>query len=266
MSRTSERSTTVIDLLKFAETITLDTYVDIGCGDGSITNEISTDLKIAESYCVDILPNSEKYPKLSFQQISENDLKLDIIDHSIDLITAFVSLHHIKNIDKLMDEILRISHHNTILIIREHDVKPEDQPYIDFVHLIEIIKRYDQDSENFIKTFHSGYFSRLGLKDSLEAIGYKYVASYDYPRSVPNPQKLYTSIFQFSGPQKSWLTPLVQSTEYKITNGRLLEVLRKVDLTNYYKVLKKNSIFGKKAHLLLQQSKISEFIKLYQLK
>jgi len=68
----------------------------------------------------------------------------------------------------------------------------------------------------FSKTFMLVIFSRQGLRDSLDAVGFKYLGSVDYPKDIPNPQKLYSSIFEFTGVGKSWLTPLVMTTQYRI--------------------------------------------------
>ncbi len=268
MSRESERVKTILELLNLADVVSVNTVVDIGGDSGVILNELVATLNIANPICVDI-NCSKEFENIKYLDVDEKENKLDIRSKSVDLILALVSFHHFKNIDKLVAEMNRISiptinrYPGTVLIIREHDAQPEDQPYLDFVHLIEIIRRYGSKSMDFIKGFHAGYFTRLGLRQSLETAGWEFIGSVDYPADIPNPQHLYSSIFMYAGNGKPWLTPIISTTQYTLEKGNLLQVLDTVDTDIYFKVLKKNGFYRKEASQLLKTRTIPNFINLY---
>jgi SAM-dependent methyltransferase len=269
MSRESERTNTILELIQLVNIISIRTVVDIGGDSGAIINDLTSKLQITKAICVDINCKKE-FENITYLDIDEKENKLDIKSKSIDLILTLVSFHHFKNADKLVAEMNRISiplinrYPGTLLIIREHDAQPEDQPYLDFVHLIEIIKRYGSNSINFLQGFHAGYFTRLGLRQSLETAGWDYIGSSDYPADIANPQKLYSSIFMYAGNGKPWLTPLVSTTQYTLQKGNLLQILDYADLDPYYKVLKKNGFYRKEASLLLKTRTIGNFVDLFQ--
>ena len=261
MSREIERTKNVLELTSEIPNFAPINYLDIGSADGSITNEIAKTFKIENAYAADILIIKEKLPNLNYLTIIEDAEELKIPDHSIDLITLFVSFHHFKNPESIVAEILRVSKVGTVLIIREHDVTPLDQPYIDFVHLIEIAKESKRNYQKFIEAFHVGYFSKSDLEASLNNLGFKFLKGITYPE--PNPQRLYTSAFVFSGSDKLWLTPRIQTSQYRIDNGRLLEYLDLIsesDLLKYSKVLKKNGIFGYNLNKMMKIRKINLFM------
>lgn len=266
MSKEFERTNTIIELMNLAGITEIKSAIDIGGDTGSIISELSTRLSLETAICADINITTE-CKNVTYLHIDESKNTLDVSDSSIDLVLALVSFHHLKNPDKLMSEINRISHKGTLLIIREHDAEPADQPYLDFIHLLEIIKRYGIKSKDFISKFHVSYFSRLGLRSSLEQAGWNYINSIDYPIDIPNPQKLYSSVFQYTGIGKSWLTPLSNTTEYTLKNEKLLSILDNTNQSNYIKALKKNGIYGKVAISLLQIRNlgffISQFLKFY---
>jgi ubiquinone/menaquinone biosynthesis C-methylase UbiE len=250
--RVDQRVNIITELLKLASNEysenELKSYLDLGCGDASITVGIAEELKIKTTYCADVdLPNEKKYKELNYLQINENDVKLEIKERSIDLVTCLVSMHHFKNFSNIMKELDRISKIGTYLIIREHDANNLLQPFLDFIHLIYLIQK-DMKLDNF----YSCYYKRIDLKKSLENHGWKYLNSIDYPTTFENPQKIYSSIFVFEGIKNAWVTPLQQTTEYRIDNGKLMRYISNLrDKKDYIKYLKKNDISEIDAILLL---------------
>jgi hypothetical protein len=179
-------------------------------------------------------------------------------------------MHHFKNLRQMMSEINRVSiagnleehTQGTFLIIREHDVTDKyTQPYLDFIHLLELIKKdlYDYDQ------FYANYYKRSDLRHSLESNGWVYVDSVDYPASQKNPQRLYSSIFMYTGSSGKWLTPINVGTEYRIDNDKLFQYIRNIsnseELNNYVKVLFKHKIYKGDALRLLRSRNNTEFTK-----
>jgi len=298
--RVIERTDTIVNLLNIAPEVIINSYLDLGCGSAEITSAVAEALKIEKSYCADIISNPKNYSNLIYLQIEEKENKIDIPDKTVDLITCLVSIHHFRNLEMVISEIDRISKPGeiilnedydkyeldkyesdydsrldnqfdsqsqpksqnttiipgTFLIIREHDAIPSMQPYLDFIHLIELIKKDIFDFNNF----YASYYQRTSLQNSLEIHGWKYITSVDYPKNIPNPQGLYTSLFMFTGVKIPFLVPMPQTTEYRLNNGKLLDYvskLRRKDL--YIKALKKIGIDMWLIHKLLNISDIDYF-------
>jgi ubiquinone/menaquinone biosynthesis C-methylase UbiE len=261
LNRANERVNTVIQLLSEFKNPEIHTYLDIGSGDGSIAVNLKDSLNIDTAYSSDIITPVKKYSDLIYLTIDPETNILNIPDNSINLITAFVSLHHIKNIKDMINEINRISIKDyTFLIIREHDCTLYTQPYLDFIHLLEYIKYNKLDFTDYV----GNYYNRLNLKQSLENQGWKYIKSVDYPDNIPNPQRLYSSLFLFTGIKNAWVDPVVISTRYTLKDDTLFNYIKNIknynEYNNYLKVLYKHKITKNIAISLLKSTNISEFV------
>lgn len=101
-------------------------YLDIGCGNGSKTLIFSKlfDLQTKNIYGTDIKtwgPYSEnKNFPFNFKYILDNG-KLDYNNNKFDVITCFLTLHHVENLDIILNEIYRILKKGGLLVIIEHD-------------------------------------------------------------------------------------------------------------------------------------------------
>ena len=117
-------------------------YLDIGCGSGKKTMFFSKYLNIKKEniHGTDIKtwgPYQKNKNKLPFKfKYIENNI-LDYNDHSFDIITCILTLHHVENLDILIKEIYRILKHNGILILIEHCVyNDNDRIIINIQHLL----------------------------------------------------------------------------------------------------------------------------------
>lgn len=259
----------LLDDVKDIQNITnieINNYLDLGCGDGNISTALSEELNIKNTYCSDVIKPDLIGENINFLPIDEKENKIDLPDNSVNLITCFMSIHHFKNLSKMINEIDRISIKNTdtingtYLIIREHDCNKESQPYLDFVHLIYLVQKKLNISE-----YYSSYYKRSDLQKSLEIHGWKYITSYDYPTDSPNPQKIYSSIFLFTGINKQWISPFLQTSDYKLNEDKLLSYICKLnDKKMYVKVLRKYDIPEYTIKDLLYKNNNKDFSELLQ--
>lgn len=252
--RVDHRVQNIVELLSNSPVTKINTYLDFGCGDGTITTSIAEQINSKNNYAADVLLSEQKYPNLKYLQIDEKDPKIEISE-AVDLITCLVSLHHLKNLNVIISEFDRISRIGTYLIIREHDATPSLQPFLDFIHLIYLIQK-----DLNLQEFYSGYFSKSELQRNLESHGWKYLHCVELPEKMNNPQKIYTSIFQFIGIKNNWVNPIIQSTTYKIDNGKLLKYISaEKSKTEYIKFLKKQNIMEIDALMLLNLTNLETF-------
>lgn len=129
-------------------------YLDVGCGDGGKTTMFGSILGILSNniYGTDIETwgpyMKNKALPFHFKLIKNN--KLDYPDQSFDVITAFLTLHHIKKLDIILDEIYRILKKDGLFIIIEHDsLDFLDNLIIDIQHTF--FSYFYDNNKNFIK-------------------------------------------------------------------------------------------------------------------
>jgi ubiquinone/menaquinone biosynthesis C-methylase UbiE len=117
-------------------------YLDIGCGNAVKTLLFQNLFKLSKNniYGTDIetwgpyKENKKKLP-LKFKLIYNN--KLDFKDNSFDFITCILTLHHVKELDKIILEIKRILKNDGIFLLIEHNAYTDyDKLIIDIEHLL----------------------------------------------------------------------------------------------------------------------------------
>ena len=140
-------------------------YLDIGCGDGIKTklfaeilninkdNIYGTDIKMWGPY------SNKKNFSFNFKYIEKDKLKYD--DNSFDVLTCFLTLHHIKNINTMIDEIKRVLKPNGIFILIEHDALTYfDKLLIDIQHTF-FAFFYDKNKNYIKKPLYSKYYNQI---------------------------------------------------------------------------------------------------------
>jgi ubiquinone/menaquinone biosynthesis C-methylase UbiE len=141
-------------------------YLDIGCGSGKKTFLFGNEMKIAKNNIngTDILnwgPYSQNKIKHNFNFKEIKNGKINYDDNTFDIMTAFLMLHHVENLNELIDEMHRILKKNGILIIIEHDTHNSYDKYIlDILHLF-YAYFYDKNM-NYIKSpDYAQYFNKI---------------------------------------------------------------------------------------------------------
>jgi len=188
--RNSERVRHIIKIFKPSRKVT--TFLDIGCGNAEITQEIAKTFKIDEVYGADIFDEKDfKAPKstivVNYKQVINN--KINLPDHSVDFITCNMSIHHFEDFKQMMSEICRILKPKGWLFFREHDVPLENLELKD--QLNKMHEEYPDHPGGNIN-----YWPRETLKEVLvNEYRFKHLADSDYPPTVKNKQAIYHSLF-----------------------------------------------------------------------
>jgi ubiquinone/menaquinone biosynthesis C-methylase UbiE len=87
------------------------TYLDLGCGDGQITERVARIVDAKEVYGIDIDNGVLESAKLRGIETFALDLSKDKIplnDNGIDLVTAFELIEHLVNPDNMLKEVFRV--------------------------------------------------------------------------------------------------------------------------------------------------------------
>lgn len=137
-------------------------YLDVGCGNGTITSAIGSKLGATETFGVDIL--AESSPEIKYTRLKTNKLPYD--SGSIDLVTSLQSLHHVKDLDLMLDEIHRVARSNAVWIVREHDASPDIYQLIDSEHAIPSIMAGESYAD-FRREYYAKYMSQTDLLNRL---------------------------------------------------------------------------------------------------
>lgn len=181
----------ILEIKKIINLTGYKNYLDIGCGDGTITQKIGEymNLKKENINGCDIIHCNNN--NITFKLLGES-LSAPYSDNSFDIITLFMSLHHISyDISFFIKEIYRITTNNGIVIIREHEVNDENlKILLDVMHGFYAMV-YNDEMRDFRDHFanyqNDEYWSSLFVKN-----GFKKIKS-TYPKG---PWNYYYAIYQ----------------------------------------------------------------------
>lgn len=163
-------------------------YLDIGSADGSITYAIGKYLKLGKENIIgaDVSNNSQYQLDTDSKLISQNITRvvinetgnLPFEDKSINLITLFMVMHHIKE-DELINrllEIKRILKDNGILVIREHDcITNTTRMLCDIEHEIYDVGLAVKEDKEFYDKYYAIYRSKIQWTNILNKLGFEYI-------------------------------------------------------------------------------------------
>jgi len=108
------------------------TYLDIGCGEGNITAAVASVLGLISAEACDIEPTTVA-ASVHFQQNTTTTLPYP--DETFDLLTMFMSAHHFIDVEAMFGEAHRVARPGATLIMREH-ARPAHTAYYNQVHAL----------------------------------------------------------------------------------------------------------------------------------
>ncbi|CAF1574257.1 unnamed protein product [Adineta ricciae] len=198
-------------------------YFDFGCGDGSITAAVGRYLGLSNDSIFGADVYECDHSDIKFIKLNENQADIQLQDNCIDLITSFVTFHHVSNIEQTSRELARILRPGGYLIIREHDCKTDyllATKYLNFVHAIMMIagvgefansarndversqlnKAADWEEQKwYIIQYAKSIRYRTGKEWQvvLDNVGFRHRATLSYGKDgSSNPQHLFYAVYQ----------------------------------------------------------------------
>lgn len=154
----------------------LNDLLDVGCAEGSIT------YKVAEIFLKN--PSVEHTFGCDVREIKDNnnfqfhllkDDKLPYEDDKFSIITCLMTLHHIKNVDEMIQEIFRVCKPGSYFLIREHSCKPPEYGlFLDIIHgIYALVLSQPQEWPDFCETYFAKYLKDEEWKTKIEKVGFR---------------------------------------------------------------------------------------------
>ena len=176
-------------------------YLDYGCGDGSITRAVMKHFKLNKDsvYGADI----KRYPSMDMNFIStENGKKMDLQDNSIEFVTVFMVLHHLEDEQqkRALRDIYRVIRPGGRLLIREHNALLDNGAFERVIDIVHDIYDYIIDAEIQWKDNNDYYSKYKGYKEwetIIEDVGFKKskVQKRIYRNMNTNPMETYYRLY-----------------------------------------------------------------------
>ena len=144
-----------------------DVYVDIGAGSGTIASMIGEECRIKKEniYCLDVSGSDDFFKRNSgCNFITYNGTDIPFKENDISLVTLFMVLHHVKNLEQFMENLSRVMKPGGIVFVRDHDATPEMLPLLHSEHYIWIIKK-KINIEEYESTMVHNFMSKEKIKN-----------------------------------------------------------------------------------------------------
>lgn len=143
--------------------------LDFGCAEGKITGSLGKILNLHRSnvHGCDIRDISVSSSEFTFTCASGESLPY--ASEMFDLVVVSMVLHHIPNVESVVQEIVRVISPGGILLLREHDCEINGLSMaIDIQHgLYALVWSEPQESPDFCQAFYSFYRPRSAWKSML---------------------------------------------------------------------------------------------------
>lgn len=227
------------DIQKFSglfDVISIDTYLDVGCGDGTITAAIGQTLfKLDKENIIGIDVESwaghehasSVDESITFRKIEEPGV-FPVESNSIDVITVNMVLHHIPDdaLEQTMSEIHRCLKKQGIIFFRDHD-SPNHMvdSLINIEHgIFEVALEQLSTGDEFQKTYYGRYKPKRDWVDLFEVFGFSPVGDPIIRKDKTRPftvafQKTYTQQSTITKMNASELRTLARSKGIKVTGS-----------------------------------------------
>ena len=175
------------------------TYLDFGAGEGIKTTRIMELLKLEpknvygldleQFFSVSNLQNNISFNKILYDGKTIPKMKIK----KFDLITINHVLHHVKDVNDILNQLEELTHSGTILIIQEHNLYESDfAKLIDIEHCIyELVL---ENNINFLDNYFAKYFSEKELISLFTKRNYKYIKTNIKTFESPTNGKFYLFI------------------------------------------------------------------------
>ena len=166
--RANSRVDDIVNILdKVSRLPKIETYIDFGCGECSISSAIGKAIKASNIIAMDITV-PKRAVDFTFIKLNPDDSRIpNQDDNTVDFITCLMVLHHLRRPEETIKEFSRILKPGGILLIREHDIDGDvdidGKVFIDIQHgFYEVVwaKLGEQENPNHVSEYFANYKNR----------------------------------------------------------------------------------------------------------
>ena len=185
----------------------ISSVLDLGCGEGSITAIVPKllSLQAGQMHGCDVKNVVPPENTFTYRQVLPGNL-LPYDDEQHDVVYAFMSLHHIRDLEVTLREVWRTMKVGGMFIIREHDCVTNGLGLVlDVVHgFYSMVWSNPQEKKNFQKEYWARYRTADTMQQIIVDTGFDCLLSTHRNEAFPlfnkgkviNPLKHYYAIFR----------------------------------------------------------------------
>lgn len=229
----------VKQFMKILDGITPSNLLDVGCSQGKITETLGNQLglEVGKINGCDLLP-SDQIDTRGFTYARNRVDRLPYGDNEFELVVCAMSMHHFTS-PKMFEEISRVCQPEGYLLIREHDCRKEDQPWLgvvlDVMHgmwslvwpMISDSSQGEPEDPDFCQDYWAHYRGREDWDELLASHGFSQVigkhTDLDEGRKFikdgkSNPMNVYHQLYRLSG-EKGDMEDVRKAEEVDVGKG-----------------------------------------------
>jgi ubiquinone/menaquinone biosynthesis C-methylase UbiE len=171
-------------------------YLDVGAGDGIITDAIAAALDVRAAHAVDVKEwmghSMAAAPRIRAEWRFTDGKSLPYATASMGLVTMFQTIHHFQFAAAMLDEVARVAAPGCVLVIREHDVRDAfDAALVDLEHMTHSTLSLELAPEEFEAKYFASYRAADALTAEFVARGFVSVMRV----AMKNPTRTYDEVF-----------------------------------------------------------------------
>lgn len=178
-------------------------YMDFGGSDGSICQAIGKYLKLDKKDMISadveewVGGKSGGNSEVTYVTINKKG-KLPFDDQTFSLISCFMVLHHIEDVESRISELSRITKSGGYLVLREHDcIDSISRMIIDMEHTLYESLTVDTTNTDFFKNYFAFYKTQIEWTNTIEKYGFKFLnLSYNNDMKIYNPSRTYYAVYK----------------------------------------------------------------------
>jgi SAM-dependent methyltransferase len=197
--RGSSRVKDLARVMKNVPPLKVTSYLDFGGGDGAISSAIARSYGLAkgDAFSADVdrwfgRAVDKRFDNVTYLSLREGQ-PIPLPDQSVDVVTCFQVLHHIKDVEFVLRELYRVCRH--LLIIREHDCRDDgDRMVIDVEHSLFELCMEEEIRVRFLNDYEAWYRSKEEWTDLLKGLGFIPT----YVGEVRGPTRYYYGVYSRS--------------------------------------------------------------------
>jgi ubiquinone/menaquinone biosynthesis C-methylase UbiE len=160
------------------EEIKISDYLDVGCGEGSISSAMTKQFNLDSnhSFACDII---DQKVDGSFNFTLSTDFSLPYQDNTFDLVTLFMTGHHLSDPERMIPEIRRVMKKTGFLVMRDHNaVTDKEKLFLDIVHCLYACVFSDETKPEDCNGKYATYRSTSEFLEMFNKFGFKCLKVY----------------------------------------------------------------------------------------